>query len=573
MADGAKTYEQVMQEEFGINVNDPEETTYEQVMQDEFGITIRRKPFERVTQEPEKSKSSVMENLGTGALRTLKGTSATVGDIVTGIAEIPYTGAQMGLAGMDALSPAGSDMESQVRKWRKSVDKNLAGIGPFYDRIFGGGDTYGRVIGQMIGTAPLGALKLLNPATFTGAAALGGASGLLSQPTTEEDPGDFFQRKAGQAAVGSVFGLGGWLLEPVVGRALKPFQKLDDFTARSGQAAADRLGIDLTPAKLVNSPTLEQIEGTARGIPLAGGQFRKIDDFNTEAINNAELKALGRPDTDAGDLSGALLGQVRKDVGKKIGKINQGGFIKRDKLRRLKDPLLKIKKENEAMRGNAIPEVKKIIEGFESLIEDGAPEKIAGKTVQQIRTKLDSQIRSLSENKAGYGGIKHALVTFKQVLDDAMVLPKKKTKRLHDLNRQYATTKLLGKKGVLKDGKIMPTPLNNALWSSYKRDFPEGNIGGELADIANVGRIYRNKIPDSGTITRKEAEKLMTLNFLAWPQAAGAGLFTKAYLSKPVRHWLTEGIGPDMSWLSRALPYAAGPYSANRMDSMAGERR
>ncbi|MCM8857256.1 MAG: hypothetical protein LC539_16305, partial [Candidatus Thiodiazotropha sp.] len=215
-----------------------------------------------VVNERDKYESNVWDKFGPGATHDLEAGSATLGDILTGVAEIPYTAAQMGLAGVEALSPAGSGMESKTQSWRKNVNDWSASVGPFYDKIFGGGNTYGREIGQMIGTAPLGGLKALDPALkgwagFRGAAGLGATSNMLSQPTSEEDAGEFLSKKLGQAVTGAGFGAAAKGLEPLVGRALKPFSTKADPVTQGGMDAADRLGVHLTPAQKIGSPGLE----------------------------------------------------------------------------------------------------------------------------------------------------------------------------------------------------------------------------------------------------------------------------------------------------------------------------
>jgi hypothetical protein len=228
--------------------------------------------------------------------------------VIRGLRDIPDAGAQLLTRGLEAIAPAGSDLEKWAKGQRENVEAINRGAEADYQKNYRPEGTenipdVGRIGGNMIGAGPVaaavpGVAAASLPIRMLAGAVGGGAAGALT-PTEVPPEGDFWQEKEKQAALGAA---GGTIVPVITGGIARM------IAPRTAPAVTTLMnsGVTPTPGQILGGVS-NRIEEAAQSIPFVGdaikaARARAVEDLNRAAINRA-LAPIGEslnPDTPLG---------------------------------------------------------------------------------------------------------------------------------------------------------------------------------------------------------------------------------------------------------------------------------
>lgn len=235
-----------------------------------------------------------------------KAANSPIGGVLRGLRDPIDAGAQLLTRGIEAIAPAGSPLESMMRKERENVEAiNKAAETDYRENWRRGEDPgldIGRVAGNIAGAVPLAAfVPGMSAATLPARMAAGGGAGAISAAFQPVNEGDFWPEKAGQIAGGAASGA---LAVPVIEKAMQAIGKVSQrMAARLTSDHARKIANDLGAAGVdysqLSKETQESILKDAEKALKAGGKL----DMNALALKY-DFEKLGMKPT---------LGQVSRD--------------------------------------------------------------------------------------------------------------------------------------------------------------------------------------------------------------------------------------------------------------------
>jgi hypothetical protein len=395
--------------------------------------------------------------------------------------------------------------------------------------------------GAVLAAAPMGAATkgagVIRSALEMGAS--GAMPALVEYGTVDEKLENAAKMGAGTAA-----GVGiGAAVGKAVSRAGKPIQQATTQTQGRAVEAAERLGLDLTAGEQTGNRALKWAESALADMPFAAGREQARALGNDKRLAAAALRAIGQQ---GDEIVPEALAAARTTIGAKFDEIVKPLKIALDG------------KFVNDVRAIASPQVMKELrdEGVDALIEPfknlNGKVSVTGEWFQQNKTALDQAIRSAYN--AGQNGKAAALEAFEDALSEAAKrsMGPEQAKAFEAAQRQWASLRLLETGNVVKDGRVMPAALNQALQSRYKGAYKEGKITGDLTDVASLATTLRAP-PQSGTTPRAIYSGLAGGAAVADPLITGTMLASPAFLqfmmqSKPGKAYLTRGLydlGPE----------------------------
>lgn len=395
-----------------------------------------------------------------------------------------------------------------------------------------------RPIASGIGeAAPLMAFPLAKVAQGAGAgaamvnaAASGAIPGAMEYGTAGE--------RATRAAIGGGAGAAGGALGAGVSRALQPIRAPLTQSQEAANAAAERLGVKLSAGEATGNRALKYLESSIADMPLAAGKAQARSAGNDSALAQAALKSVGQ----AGEeVTPQLLGAARQAIGGEFDRILNPLKVNLDKVFGVEVKAISQSKVMKELRDEGVED---LIKPFQNLPEGKIA--VSGEWFQQNKTALDSAIRGAYT--AGANGKAHALEQFEKALDRAATRSMTAEDRAaYEIARkQWANLRTLETGQVVKDGRVMPSALNQALSTRYKAAHKEGKLTGELPDIAALAGAMRAP-PQSGSVPRMVYSGMAGGAMLANPvgaagMLAGPALLQSAMQSKLGKKYLTQGL-------------------------------
>jgi len=482
--------------------------------------------------------------------------NSPVGGLIRGMRDPVDAGAQLLTRGLEAIAPAGSGFEQWIQNERKKVE----GINNEAERDYQqnwrqgqmqGIDT-GRIAGNVAATLPLAGVGGLAPTTLGGAMRLGAVSGAL-QPVNTTGPDDtFWSEKAGQTALGTAFGAGGYGVGKVASKVLKPTASTMSAGQQAGADAAERLGIRLTPGQQTGSMGMQQVEAVLARTPGASGPMQAFQQANQAALNRAGASAIGET---SDILSESVLAQARQRLGGDFKNLSAGAKVA------LGDDFLnslgKIDSMNRGLGSFASTQIDDLVNKGLDLAAKG---NLDGKAYQTLRSRLTD--RAGDAFRGGNSEMGQALKTLRDGLDDAARAGMDDaTKAAWDtVRRQYANLKVLTKGNVVQAGNINPNQVGTAL-RQYSGDlYKTGGLQGPLMDVARVGEAFKQVVPNSGTAERSAIHNMIFGNPLTGlPAVGGANVMQRMMFSPLGQRYLTQGLLPMTPNLAPAGGLLGGP--------------
>lgn len=253
-------------------------------------------------------------------------------------------------------------------------------------------------------------------------------------------------------------------------------------------AKAQEFGITLRPDQLSDNRFYRMFGELMEKVPGSGS---KAEDRRV-AFNKAVMKQIGA-DPAATKLTPAVFDDAISKAGQEIGEISGKASIPREAFGDLMD-----------VARRETPDVEKVIRSYVDDLDRIAQQHggvVPGDVLRRLRTEAASQART-GEN----GDVKRTLSALVDRLDDALEAHTSPDdmKRLADARRRYAVAKtiepLVAKETV---GDISPAALMGRVTAdrSGKARMARGK-GGEIGDLARIGKQFLKEPPSSGSIER-----------------------------------------------------------------------
>jgi hypothetical protein len=290
---------------------------------------------------------------------------------------------------------------------------------------------------------------------------------------------------AGGQAVGN---LGSRLLLPTTARNMSQAQKDILDAARTEK-------IPLRTSEATGSNVIKNWEQMRANRPITGGMEERFNKAQTEAINKAFTRVLGKELPEVNDKS---LKGFQTEIGGKISEMVKG---KRIPLRDdFFDAVANV--ETEAQVGGRLtysPQLRDRVEAALTFIAEkekatGGEAKIAGETAQRIRSRLMNQARDAraAENTELANGLEELVDGLKKAMTGTMSEAEKAA--WTEANRRYSNYKLI-EEAFIKDPKSLAMgdiPINKmarVMEQNRPRSYVHGT--GDLSNLAKLGQVIK----------------------------------------------------------------------------------
>lgn len=402
-----------------------------------------------------------------------------------------------------------------------------------------GGFDGGRIVGNIAGTAPLGALRLAQGATLAPAMINGAVQGAgfgLLQPVLGDKQDNFAISKINQGLLGAGSGAAGGALAHGLGRVFAP------KAGAKGSQAMSLLdeGIELTPGQALGGTAL-RVEDRAMSLPVVGDAIRGARIRGEESLNKAVYNRVLEP---IGKTTNKLGREAIDDISTKIGAayddvLAQASFVPDATF---KDAMSVIKHE-----ASGLPDSVRdaFLRQLKTNVEDPLSNLASGQTFKQVESKLGELVKRFSRSNDAFQQEAGVLFSKAQdVLRGGLERSNPQiSKELANVNRAYALSVRLkdaATRSGSADGIFSPSALEAAVRKAdptkHKAAFASGRA--LMQDLAeNAKSMMNSQIPNSGTADR------------AMSAAVTGGLVTGAAFANPT---------PLIAAGAAALPYIKG---------------
>lgn len=280
-------------------------------------------------------------------------------------------------------------------------------------------------------------------------------------------------------AVGSAVRAGGSFLTPAI-------KDTAEETVKLAQKYNIPLGID----DLTGSKFYQNLIQKGGQLPFAGGTSAAENQL--KAFTKAVARTVGLDDVDG--LTPEAMDKAFDKIGGEFDKIAKGKIfaVSDDILDRMSTLV------DDIDDASISPEVKtKIMKKLDTVFKSLSPDDtISGENLNKIRADLNKSARGATDS-----GLKSAYKDVENFVIDIMAEGNSEARKaLTDAKYKYKNLiaiEPLAQK-VQEEGIISPALLTNRVRQVYGRDFTRGRAG-ELGDLAKLGQVIKQKVPDSGT--------------------------------------------------------------------------
>ena len=358
----------------------------------------------------------------------------------------------------------------------------------------------GRIVGNMLGTAPLAMMMPTAAPTLGGKVLQGAAAGGVfgaTQPVTE---GDFATEKAKQIGSGAVVGAIAAPIAAGISRIVKP---------QTSQQVQDLMkeGVTPTPGQILGGG-FKKAEEAARSLPILGdsitnAQRKGVEQFNRAAINRA-LNPIGKSLDKSASVGYDAVDNAHQTISQAYDNLL---------------PKLKVKADNtflaevNKLRGMASSMLPERAKQFNNIIDSSVIGKFTkgGTMHPQTMKEVDSQLgqmaskglKSIDLDQQQLGAaIREVQSSLRSMVERANPqyageLGKVNTAYANLLRVENAAAKVGAKEGVFSPSHL--SGASRALDSSLRKSASaRGNA--LMQDLAEAGdKVLANKLPDSGT--------------------------------------------------------------------------
>lgn len=306
------------------------------------------------------------------------------------------------------------------------------------------------------------------------------------------------------APVGEAAAIGAAL--PVAGFALKGAgQALDQYvkpplidTAKDIIEKAKRYGISIGLDDLTSSEAYKRLVDTAQKLPFIGNANDPLK--QKQEWTRAVSKTIGL-DTDT--LTFDQFAKAKDAMRSTFDSISDGKTfsVGQSNVTKLADIYKEVGDATYGLPSDIEPIAKKYIDDVLGTIKNGT---IDGKSWKALRNKFSKISRKSSD-----AGVKELASDIEDFIID--MLDPKSAKELADVKLQYKNAKILEPlvEKASRDGVLDPKLLQSRVAQKYGTAYAEGKAG-PIGDLAQLGQVIKQTIPDSGTTFSQFATKLLT---------------------------------------------------------------
>ena len=540
--------------------------------------------------------------------------ASPIGGVIRGLMDIPEAGAQLLTRGLEAISPAGSAMETFMREERQRVEDINRQNEVLYRRAregqFAPDETdVGRLVGNIAGSMAPGvrAARALNVAAapVRGGMVSGGVSGVLQPVRGAPDmgAGDFFTQKAEQAGIGTIAGgAGGYAADKVVaallgrGRAAAPAAPGAPTTAqaqttatttptatvtggqvtpgavgpdvsaglteaqRSILARGKELGFRTTPGQETGSRSLLQMEARLESSPFTSGPFNQIKSTNQSVLNRAAARAIG---VDKDELSNPVLAEAQRKISSVYNRVASPNTQRVDGMYVANG----IDLIDNAFEGLTTQPLKSniFVKQLQGFAEKG---EATGNQLSTLSSKIGRRAKNEMTSASGDRELGNALFQIKEIVDDMLAsgLSAEEQAAFQAARANYRNLMTLRTSSNVinpSSGNVSGLNLASALTRKDPNGFVFGRNTTPMYEAARFAQAFRPIVGDSGTATRMM--EYTPLNVLL---SLPTNIAASAYTSTPataIARGLQSGVVPSRvvppamdELIRRALPSTGG---------------
>ncbi len=360
------------------------------------------------------------------------------------------------------------------------------------------------------------------------------------------------ESRLGNAAESAAWGAGGQALASGGGRLLKGAADKMSPVVRDAYAAAQRAGIPVHFSQVTDSKPLKTLASTIGYLPFSGAG--RANARQQEGFIRALARSFGE---DAPQLTDDVMKSARTRLNREYTDLYKGKHIAISDapVRRWASVV------NEAVENLTDDEAKVVAKQFDKIIRKAEDGSITGEQYQALRTSLSGAIDG--SNKGRY------IKQLRNVLDETagFGMNPRDAARLKKARGQWANMRTT-EKALQQVGGAMGDVRPAALWPLIRNGSTP-----EMRELARIGQLLKDPIPDSGT-----AGRLLSMGLLGGGGApfggiggtlgalAGGATVGRALNSPAAARYLMQGANPTIQGLARPalkpLPYLI-PASAS----------
>lgn len=312
---------------------------------------------------------------------------------------------------------------------------------------------------------------------------------------------------------------------------------------RKAAEIAQKYDIPLGIENITGNQAYKTFIDALKKLPLPGAG--KLKQNQQKAFNRAVAKTIGQ---DADSLSPEVISKAYDDIGKQFDSFSKGKTFTIDEPAMAAIDDLRALAERGNYGSDGVKFLAKNLDDFLKLAQDG---KISGKNISRIRAKYNKFRRTTKDpNTSEIAGDLENLVI--DIITDSSPIARK---RLTQAKYQYKNLKVIEPLAMKEQvgGNISPAQLTSRMKAVYKTEFAKGKAG-ELGDLARVGQLIKQTIPDSAT-----AQRSLTYELMFGAGAAGAGGYYGGL------EGVAAGIAVPAVLGTAALAYSRNPKAIEKM--------
>ena len=341
----------------------------------------------------------------------------------------------------------------------------------------------GNFAGNVVTTLPVGFIPGAN--TVLGATAIGAGVGGL-QPTATGDS------RIGNVAAGAAGGAIGTMGANAVGRVIKPVQSsLTPEAANLASTAVNKYGIPLDAAQMTGSKPLRIIDSVMDNLPFTAGKQAAKRDAQQTAFNRAVSGTFGGVDD---RLTPEAMTAARQRVGGQFNDLSNKNTL------RIDDQMLSdLASFESSVKRYATNDIQSpLLNRLDDVLAKAKDGQIEGRAYRELDSAIGKQMRGTSN-----GDLRNYLGDLREALRGGM------DRSISDADQaawkqargQYSNlmkvAPLVAKNPA---GDVSPNALLNAVnTGNPSKGF---STGGDLGELARIGKTFFNPVPDSGTAQR-----------------------------------------------------------------------
>lgn len=433
--------------------------------------------------------------------------------VLRSLRDVPDAGAQLLTRGLEAVAPAGSDLEKWVKGQRENVEAINRTAEKDYQENWRPEGTQalpdvGRMGGNMAAAAPIaaaipGAAAASLPIRMMAGAAAGAATGALQPSDVPE--GEFWQEKGKQAAIGA----GGGAVAPAIGSGIA---RLIAPNTTPAVGTLMNAGVTPTPGQILGG-VFNRLEEAAQSIPFVGdaikaARSRAVDDLNRAAINRA-LTPIGESLDSGTPLGREAISEMHDKITANYDRLVPQLSVQADPqfVQGIRGPVMQARAR---LSDPAQEQLDRILKNDIFNKFDPNSGGMTGEDFKVADSELKRQIRSYANSSvASDRDVGRALSEVHSQMSD--LLKRSNPARVPELNAadeayanavrvEGAAAKPGGDQGVFTPAQLLQS-IRQTDPTLRKGAFARGQA--LMQDLGDAGKaVLGNKVPDSGTMLR-----------------------------------------------------------------------